>query len=108
METIKYKELSEYKAGDSVEVLVNNPRNENLNEWREGEILDVRTIYPPFGSKHQPFQIAIVRVRRTYCKATPRYQYYGNIPVFIDNDLEFYDKENEEGFIYKKQIRVKL
>lgn len=108
METIKYKELSEYKAGDSVEVLVNNPRNENLNEWREGEVLDVRMIYPNHGERFTPYPMVIVRVRRTYCKAEPVYRFVGNIPVFVDNNLTFYDKENEEGFIYQNQIRVKL
>ena len=104
---ITYKELNEYKAGDEVEVMVNNPRNENLNEWREAEVLDKRMIYPSNGSHHPPYPILIVRLTRTYCKATPVYHFIGNIPVFVDNNLEFYDKENDEGIIYKNQIRVK-
>jgi hypothetical protein len=105
---ITYKELNEYKAGDVVEIMVNNPRNENLNEWREAEVLDVRTIYPRTGERHQPYPIVIVRVTRTYCKATPVHRFIGNIPVFVDNNLEFYDKENDEGILYKNQIRLKV
>ncbi|MDZ7785972.1 MAG: hypothetical protein U5L95_02515 [Candidatus Saccharibacteria bacterium] len=88
-------------------MLINNPRNENLNEWREGEVLDVRTIHPDNGARHKPYPIVIVRVTRTYCKASPVYDWHGNIPVFVANDLEFYDNENDEGFIYENQIRLK-
>jgi hypothetical protein len=28
-----------------------------------------------------------------------------NIPVFVDNTLEFYDKVNEEGVLYENQIQ---
>ena len=86
---------------------MNNPRLNNIDEWRDGEVLDVRTIYPRVGERHLPYQIAIVRVKRTYCKATPVYRFIGNIPVFVDNNLEFYDKENDEGFIYNDQIKLK-
>jgi len=104
---ITYKELNEYKQGDVVEVLVNNPRNENLNEWREAEILDKRIIYPRTGEKHQPYPILIVHLTRTFCKATPVYRFIGNIPIFVDNNLEFYNRETDEGIINKNQIRIK-
>lgn len=100
-------EIKDYKQGDVVEVLVNNPRNDNKDEWRDAEVLDKRMIYPTTGERHQPYPILIVRLKRTYCKATPVYRFIGNIPVFVDNNLEFYDKENDEGIIYKNQIRVK-
>lgn len=102
-----YKELREYKAGDQVQVLVNNPRNENLNEWRDAEVTDKRFIHPNRGEHFHPYPILIVRLTRTYCKATPRYKFIDNIPVFVENDLTYYDKENEEGIIYENQIRPK-
>lgn len=101
-------EINDYKGGDVVEVLINNPKLDNKNEWRTAEVLDKRMVYPENGSRHKPYPILIVRVTRTYCKATPTYRWIdGNIPVFVDNTLEFYDKENDEGVIYKNQIRLK-
>mgnify|MGYP006989327765 CR=1 FL=1 len=100
-------EINEYKAGDNVEVLINNPRNNNKDEWRDAEVIDKRIIYPSRGEHHRPYSILIVRLKRTYCKATSTYRFIGNIPVFVDNTLEFYEKENEEGVIYPNQIRPK-
>ena len=100
-------EIEDYKAGDSVEVLMNNPRNDNKDEWRDAEVIDKRTVYPR-GRGGRPYPYLIVRVKRTYCKASPNYTWIdGNVPVFVDNTLEFYDKENEEGIIYENQIRLK-
>lgn len=100
-------EIKDYKSGDSVQVLMNNPQNDNKLEWRDAEVLDKRMIYPQPSALYQPYPILIVRVKRTYCKATPTYRFIGNIPVFVDNTLEFYDKENDEGVIYSNQIRLK-
>jgi hypothetical protein len=100
-------EMKDYKGGDLVEVKVRNPRLDDKEEWRDGEVIDNRTIYPNRGERHKPYPIVIVRLKRTYCKATPEYKWIGNIPVFIDNSLEFYDKENDEGFIDENQIRLK-
>jgi len=99
-------ELNEYKTGDLVEIRMINPKT-NETEWRDAEVLDVRMIHPNHGSKHKPYPILIVRTKRTYCKATPIYRFIKNIPVFVDNSLEFYDKENDEGIIYKTDIRLK-
>ncbi len=101
-------EISEYKAGDKVEVIINNPRLENKNEWREAEVIDKRTIYPAYGSHHPPYPILIVRVIRTYCKAYPNYEMIDNIPVYTNSTLEFYDKINEEGVLYGEHIRLKV
>jgi hypothetical protein len=104
----KAMKIADYKAGDEVEVKVNNPANENKEEWRDARVIDKRTIYPSNGSHHPPYPILIVTLKRTYCKATPVYRFIGgNIPVFVDNNLEFYDKENDEGIIYESQIRMK-
>ena len=101
-------EIKDYKAGDIVEVLMNNPRNDNKEEWRSAEVIDKRIIYPSYGSRHLPYPILIVRVLRTYCTAKPVYKWIdGNIPVFVDNNLEFYDNLNEEGVLYNNQIRLK-
>jgi hypothetical protein len=96
-----------YKAGMEIEVLMNNPRNNNQNEWRPARILDIRTIYPNHGERHNPYPMLIVRVTRTYCKAEPNYNWIGNVPIFVDNALEFYDMENDEGFVMEEQIRLK-
>lgn len=101
-------ELSDYKSGDKVEVLILNIQTDRF-EWREAEVLDVRTIHPRVGEKHLPYPIVIVRVKRTYCKATtPIYRFVDNIPVFVDNNLEFFDKENDEGVLYENTIRLKV
>jgi hypothetical protein len=98
-------EMKDYKPGDKVRVKMNNPRLDDKEEWRNGEVVDNRMVYPARGERHKPYPIVIVRVTRTYCKATPLYRWINdNIPVFVDNTLEFYDKENEEGFIYENQI----
>lgn len=99
--------IDDYNAGDKIEVLINNPENDNKPEWRKGEVLDKRMIYPNTGKHHNPYPILIVRTRRTYCKATPVYGYIGNIPIFVSNDLEFYEKDNDEGFIYDEQVRLR-
>jgi hypothetical protein len=64
-------------------------------------------IYPKMNyERFTPYPILIVRISRTYCKATPTYNFIGNIPIFVDNTLEFYEKENEEGIIYSNQIKL--
>lgn len=98
-------EMKDYKPGDKVKVLMNNPRNNNNAEWRDAEVIDNRMIYPGRGEHHRPYPIVIVRVIRTYCKATPEYKMIDNIPVYINSSLEFYDKINEEGFVYENQIK---
>jgi hypothetical protein len=100
------KPISEYKAGDKVEVLMKNPQT-NKDEWREAEIIDNRMIYPNNYSHHPPYPMLIIKVIRTYCKATPNYRYIDDIPVFINNNIEFYDKENTEGILYNTEIRPK-
>lgn len=99
--------LKDYKLGDLVEVLVNNPRNNNKEEWRSGEVISVRTINTSFSDKFKPYPIVIVRVLRTYCKAEPVYRFVDNIPVFDHYSYTYTDKMNEEGFIYENQIRLK-
>ena len=100
-------ELINYKTGDVVEILMTNPQT-NKEEWRDAEVLDKRMIYPKMNyERHKPYPIIIVRTKRTYCKATPIFRFIGNIPVFVDNDLKFYDKESDEGIIYENQIRLK-
>jgi hypothetical protein len=99
--------IAEYKSGDKVEVLINNPRNDNKDEWRDAEVLHKRMIYASNGSKHPPYPILIVRIIRTYCNATPTYKFIDNIPIYVDSTLEFYDKEADEGVLYENQIRLK-
>lgn len=102
--------IEEYNPGDNVQVLINNPRNNNKEEWKDGVVLYKRMIYPKMNyEKFTPYPILIVSVMRTYCKATPIYRWINdNIPVFVDNSLEYYDKISEEGFIYENQIKLKI
>lgn len=102
------KKIKDYEVGDQVQILMNNPRNDNKDEWRDAEVLYKRTVYPSHGSHHPPYPILIVKAIRTYCKAEPIYRWIdGNIPVFVENHLEFYDKESEEGVLYEHLIRPK-
>ena len=81
--------LDEYKVGDQVEALITNPQT-NKKVWVDAEVLDKRMVYPSNGSHHRPYPFLIVRLKRTYCNATPIYRWInGNVPVFVDNKLEF-------------------
>jgi len=99
--------LDEYKIGDKVEVLIKNPKL-NIDTWVDGEVLSRGFILPIKNERHKPYTILIIRLKRTYCKAEPQYEFInGNIPIFIDNKIEWYEKENDEGFIDDKQVRLK-
>ena len=100
--------INDYKIGDSVEVLINNPRLDNKNEWRKAEVIGKRIIYPSNYSHHKPFPILIVRVIRTYCKSTPIIKWIENIPVYVDSKLYFYEKENDEGILYMENIKLSI
>ena len=101
--------LAEYKSGDKVEVRILNPKT-NDYEWREGDVIGIQTVYPNVGERHKPYPMVIVKTTRTYCKATPKYRYLKGavkrVKVFVDNILEWYDKENTEGFIYDHHVRI--
>ena len=97
--------IADYKTGDNVLIKMMNIKT-NVEEWRKAEVIDKRTIYPSKGSRHRPYPILIVRVMRTYCKATPQYTFIGNIPIFMKNNLQFYDKMNEEGILNKDEIKL--
>jgi hypothetical protein len=104
METI---EIKEYKVGDKVRVLMNNPRENNRDEWRDAEVVRIQTVYPSYGSHHAPYPMLIVKVIRTYCKATDNFKMLDGVKVYSGSTLEFFDKENEEGVIYSDQIMLK-
>ena len=101
--------LDAYKSGDKVEVRILNPQT-NDNEWRPGEVIGIQMIHPAHGQRHKPYPMAVVKTTRTYCKATPKYRYLTGsvkrVKVFVDNVLEWYDKENTEGFIYDHHVRL--
>jgi hypothetical protein len=99
--------LSEYKVGEKVEVWISNPKLDT-KIWVDGEVLDKRIIEPNVGERHNPYTILIIRLKRTFCKAEPEYNFInGTIPVFIGNEFEFYEMENDEGFIYNNEVRLK-
>jgi len=103
-------ELSEYKSGDEVKIKYLNPQNEYAVEWRDGKVIGIQTVYPSAGERHRPYPMVTVKFKRTYCKATPVYRWLeGNVKkvkVFVDNTLEFYDKESTEGIIYESEIKL--
>ena len=104
-------ELNRYKSGDKVQIKIQNPQQDYAEEWRDGKVIGVQTIYPNAGERHKPYPMVVVKFKRTYCKATPNYRWLdGNVKkvkVFVDNTLEFYDKESTEGIIYENQMRMK-
>lgn len=100
-------EMKEYKTGDRVEVLMNNPRNDNKDEWRTGVVTDIQMISPSRGEKHKPYPMVMVKTVRTYFKSVPRYENKFNTKVYVGDDGTFYDKENTEGFIYENQIKLR-
>ena len=97
-------EMIDYKIGDDVEVLISNPRLDGKEEWRPAEVVNVQMVER---LRSEPYPVVIVKVERTYCKAEPIYEFFGNIPIFIENYLEYYEKENQEGFLFKNTIRLK-
>jgi len=101
--------LNEYYSGDLVEVKFRNPQFDYKEEWREGKVIGVQTVFPK-GQGGKPYPMVVIKFNRTYCKATPKYKYItGNvkrIKVFVDNTLEFYTKESTEGFLYEHEVRL--
>ena len=99
--------LYDYKAGDKVQVYVDNAKNNGKREWRDGVVERVSTVYPNHGLHHPPYPIVYVKTIRTYFKSVPHYEFLGNtnIKIYVGNDGYFYDKENTEGFLYVNQIK---
>jgi hypothetical protein len=99
--------LNEYKIGDKVEVLINNPKL-NTDTWVDGEVLGRGFILPLKNERHKPYTILTIKLNRIYCKIEPIYNYINdNIPIFVDNKIEFYEMTNIEGFIDDKKVRLK-
>ena len=84
-----------YVNGEKVKVLINNIRNNNINEWRDGVVTDSRMSTPDRG---RPFPFIVVEVIRTYCKGVWNTE-------TLKNDLTFYDKLNNEGFVNMSHIK---
>jgi TusA-related sulfurtransferase len=61
--------LNEYKSGDQIEALITNPQT-NKEVWVDAEVLDKRMVYPNHGERFKPYPFLIVRLKRTYCKAS--------------------------------------
>lgn len=99
--------MTDYKIGDLVQVLISNPKNDNKPEWRDAEVVDVRIIEPDIVTSKKSYPMVVVKVVRTYCNATPRFLNMGGIDVFLENILNFYDRENTEGIIYETNIKLK-
>lgn len=98
----------DYKIGDKVEVLINNPRNDNKDEWRDAEVIKINTIYPSGSGNYTPYPMLIVRVIRTYCRVVANnYRMVDSIPIYVDCTLEYYDKINEEGIVNSNEIKLK-
>ena len=96
--------MKDYNKGDEVDVLINNPRNNNKDEWRSAKVVEKRTIYSYGSSRHTPYDVLIVEVIRTYYRKIK--DIYNGI-VWIGEEHEFYDKLNTEMVIYYNQVRVK-
>lgn len=97
--------LKDYKIGNKVEVLMNNPRLNNKNEWRDAEVIDTYIIHPNHGPG---YVVLMVKVIRTYCKVVDTvYRWVDNVKVYDHDVLDFFDKENSELVLYSENIKLK-
>ena len=98
-------ELQDYKAGDNVQVLMDNIK-ENKLEWRDGVVTEIKTIEPGRGERHKPYPMVMVKTTRTFFRSIPDYGWTTEGVRVYKRDLGYYyDKENTEGFLFKKDIR---
>ena len=98
--------LSEYKIGDTCEVLMDNIRT-GVEEWRKAQVVDSRIIEPDHGARHKPYTMLMVKVIRTYYQSKPVMVYDEDLgfDVYGGDEGYFFDKENTEGFLYDSQVR---
>lgn len=102
---MKHKNLGKYRKGEKVEVQMRDAKTGNNPVWRAGVVDHIDTVYPNTGERHKPYPMLFVKVMRTYCKATPVYIPDVNVKIWMRDDLEFYEKENVEGFVYAEEVR---
>jgi len=98
--------LSEYKQGDNVQARINNPEMDNQAVWVDGEVTEIKTIYPSRGERFKPYPMVMVLLRRTYCEATPIYRVDNGLRIFDHHKLRFYTKPNIEGFIFDNHLNL--
>lgn len=95
--------ITDYKVDDKVKVLINNPKNNNLNEWRDAKVIKHQTIHwGGSGIRHEPYVVLVVEVVRTYYRKLK--DLYNGI-VWVGETFEFHDKLNTELIIYADQIK---
>jgi hypothetical protein len=99
--------LNEYKVDDKVSARINNPELDNQAIWVDGEVTEIKTIYPSRGERFKPYPMVMVLLERTYCDATPIYEVNSGIKIFTHNKLRFYTKPNNEGFIYDNHLKLR-
>ena len=87
-----------YVKGEKVKVMINNIRNDNKNEWRDAVVTESKMITP---DKGRPYPFIVVDVIRTYCKGEWNEK-------TMQNDLTFYDKLNNEGFVNMTHIKARM
>ena len=98
-------ELQDYKTGDRVQVLMDNPKV-NKSEWRDGTVTGIEIIEPGRTERHKPYPILMVKTTRTYWRSVPNYGWTKEGVRVYKNDIGyFYDKENTEGFINGKTVK---
>lgn len=99
--------LSDYKIGDKVQVLTTDAKHLNPS-WFDGEVINKQFVYPKHGERFNIYTMLIVRIVRTYCNTKPVYRWVGNIPVYVESTFEYFEKENDEGFVYDSEVRLKV
>ena len=97
--------LQEYNKGDRVKARINNPEMDNQAVWVDGEVVEIKTIYPSRGERFKPYPMVMVQLERTYCDATPIYRTDSNVRIFDHNKLRFYTRMNIEGFVYDNELK---
>jgi hypothetical protein len=93
--------ISDYQIGQSVHVKITDART-GKDVWRDGIVIDKGMIYPSAGSHHAPYPKVTVKYIHTYYRKLK--DNYNGI-VWIGEEGEFYDKENESLFIYETEIK---
>lgn len=93
--------IEDFNIGDKVQVLITNPK-ENKDEWRNGEVINKGIIYPTGTQRHDPYPKFTVKYTHTYYRKLK--DNYDGI-VWVSEDGEFYNKENESLFFIDGTIK---
>jgi len=96
--------IESFQVNEKVMVKIPNLRSKtpNAEHFVEGIVTSKGMIYPSHGSKHPPYASFKVKYIHTYYrKLSDKY----NGLVWVGEEGEIYDKENESLFFYESTIK---